>query len=99
MEDATAVARAVRLRGFKVVAVKHSAYLGTDFSCGPHGRGQRVKRDDKHKQMSDKFKKFAKAAKQYRQVSKLEKVGAQPAGGYGFQVHGMFGQQLTEFSR
>eukprot|EP00959_Pyramimonas_sp_CCMP1952_P110082 2303080-Pyramimonas_sp.AAC.1 len=99
IEDAVSVARAVKLRGFQIQAARQASYLGVVFSSGRRGRAMRVKGDLKHKQMSSKIARFTRASREYQQTSRLEKAGGQPADTDGFQVHGMFAQQVTNCRR
>eukprot|EP00959_Pyramimonas_sp_CCMP1952_P416679 8729774-Pyramimonas_sp.AAC.1 len=49
--------------------------------------------------MSVNIKRFPQASKRSHQISRLEKAGGQPAGTYGFQIHGVFGSHLTDCRR
>eukprot|EP00959_Pyramimonas_sp_CCMP1952_P298292 6239541-Pyramimonas_sp.AAC.1 len=45
--------------------------------------------------MNEKVRRFSRATHRHGITMRLERSGCQPAGSYGFQVHGMFGQQLN----
>ena len=49
--------------------------------------------------MSAKIRRFTRARRQYQAMTKLQRQGGLPAGVYGNQIHGLFGEQLTRCRR
>eukprot|EP00959_Pyramimonas_sp_CCMP1952_P309158 6469810-Pyramimonas_sp.AAC.1 len=49
--------------------------------------------------MHRKLLKSAAAARRFKLSSRLEQQGAQAAGAYGHQLHGVFGQNMVQFRR
>eukprot|EP00959_Pyramimonas_sp_CCMP1952_P260510 5447360-Pyramimonas_sp.AAC.1 len=99
MHDTRAIVKDVRSRGYEIKGVSQATYLGVDFGCGRMARSTRRARETKHKQISTKIRKFTKASRQYHVTAKLQKQGGLPAGLYGHQVHGVFGQQMVSVRR
>ena len=98
--DAKLVARKLKTKGYHINAVGQTAYLGGDMGGGKrHARATRTTRAIKHAKMSKKVLQYARATRRYGLTSRLEQQGAQPAGTYCHQLHGIFGQQMLQVRR